>query len=999
MIRANSEQLKHLPWFARAGAASSIVPIARFIGPNVFALKGGGYGCLFALSGIDEEGLTDQELDARMRSIEGALRGMPEGSCLYQYTRMMSGFDLPRQREYANPATQVFADDRLAFLEKAAGFRRIDLHWCLTLEPSKVKAFEHKPKEHAADTSRMLAELQKTASILEGHLGSAFGLRRLDKNATFQFFSHLFNLEEWAAADQLRSHTGVDRQIVKSPIAWHRDHIQVGKRHVQMFSLKMPPEASQPCLFSGLLTLDCDSVLCSTWRPKSTAAARSEINAQEKFISFFKVGILTRVMNGRDTASLETGAGARAANSNVDDLSEVIRSLDKKAQGEYSLRLLLAADSPEQLRATTPAVHRIFVDARAQVIEETLGNLSAFYAMFPGNRKFNVFPLWLSEEHHARLSSVFAPHLGHPHSEDLDAEYLNILETRSRTPFFQDVYVDGVRVMLILGPTGTGKSVHGNQIVALEQKYGGFSYIFDIGASYESVVELYGGCVNRIGKDGPRVNPFALEPTESNIKFLYSFIRLLLTNGGAELEPEDDDVIHKAVQDIYLLDPENRRLSNLFLPRKLDRYLSKWVGKGIYNAIFDNAEDSLSLSRLQCFDLLMGRAKGIILDETLQHAADELSHTSTLIGAALHLLTEDPENRKALNTSLSVLTRVLNAVNWDKISKGHPDAWLYFYEEFLAIYDNKLRKLTGSYYTPPEVVGAMVSLVDEVLRSPRFGLHTGLASPAVTIADPAAGTGTFILGILRRIAKNVAADQGDGAVPDAIHETLKRIIAFEMQLGPFAVAQLRILAEVLDLTKSPSTQALRMFVTNTLGNPDDEEGHITGLIPRSIAQSRRDANRIKRDETITVVIGNPPYKEKAKGKGGWVEGQTAATAKSAPLNAWQPPAVWGVGAHAKHLRNLYVYFWRWATWKVFDPNPFQPGSGPRDGIVCFITVSGFLNGPGFQRMREYLRRTCDDIWVIDCSPEGHQPEVNTRIFQGVQQPVCIVMASRSHANN
>jgi type IV secretion system protein VirB4 len=222
--------------------------------------------------------------------------------------------------------------------------------------------------------------------------------------------------------------------------------------------------------------------------------------------------------------------------------------------------------------------------------------------MFPGNGKFNVFPLWLSEEHHARLSFVFAPHLGHPRSEDLDAEYLNILETRTRTPFFQDVYVDGVRVMLILGPTGTGKSVHGNQLIALEQKYGGFSYIFDIGGSYESVVELYGGRVDRIGKDGPRVNPFALQPTESNLKFLYSFVRLLLANGGAELEPEDDDVIHKAVQDMYLLDRENRRLSNLYLPKKLDRYLSKWVRDGVYHAIFDNVEDSLSLSRLQCFD-------------------------------------------------------------------------------------------------------------------------------------------------------------------------------------------------------------------------------------------------------------------------------------------------------------------------------------------------------------------------------------------------------------
>jgi type IV secretion system protein VirB4 len=264
--------------------------------------------------------------------------------------------------------------------------------------------------------------------------------------------------------------------------------------------------------------------------------------------------------------------------------------------------LLLAANSAEQIRNTAPAVHRIFVDAQAQVIEETLGNLCAFYAMFPGNGKFNVFPMWLSEEHHARLSSVFAPHIGHPHSEDLDSEYLNVFETRTRTPFFQDVYVDGVRVMLIIGPPGTGKSVHGNQLISLEQKYGGFTYIFDIGGSYESVVELYGGKVDRVGKDGPRVNPFALEPTESNIKFLYLFSKLLLTNGGAHLEPEDDDVIHKAVQDMYLLDPENRRLSNLFLPKKLDRYLSKWVGKGVYHAIFDNVDDTLSLARGQCYD-------------------------------------------------------------------------------------------------------------------------------------------------------------------------------------------------------------------------------------------------------------------------------------------------------------------------------------------------------------------------------------------------------------
>ena len=458
MTRANAEQSQSVPWFAKAGAACSIVPIARFVNEHLFALKGGGYGCLFTLTGLDEECLTDQELDAHLRMVEGALRGLPEGACLYQYSRVRSGFELPKRNPYPYLMTDVIVGERLRFLDQQAGFRRMDIHWCLTIEPSKVKAFDREPKENAFATSRMLTQLEKTATLLAGNLGGLLGLQLLSKDKSFQFFSYLFNLEDWAEQDHLRTTDGVDRQIVKSPVHWESDHLRIGKQFVQMFSLQMTPEASRPCLFSDLAKLDCDSILCSTWRPKSTTAARDEIDRQEKFIEFFKVGVVTRVMSGRDFASLDKGAGARAANNQVDDLGDVIRSLDKKAQGEFSLRLLIATRSRAELLNVALAVHRVLVEARAQVMEETLGNLSAFYAMFPGNGKFNVFPLWLAEDHNARLASVFAPHLGHPHSEDLDQEYLNVFETRTGTPFFQDAYVDGVRVQLIIGPTGSGKT-------------------------------------------------------------------------------------------------------------------------------------------------------------------------------------------------------------------------------------------------------------------------------------------------------------------------------------------------------------------------------------------------------------------------------------------------------------------------------------------------------------------------------------------------------------
>ena len=414
------------------------------------------------------------------------------------------------------------------------------------------------------------------------------------------------------------------------------------------------------------------------------------------------------------------------------------------------------------------------------------------------------------------------------------------------------------------------------------------------------------------------------------------------------------------------------------------------------------------------FGLLMARARDIRLADGLDRVAGELRDTNTLIGTALRILTDDADNEMALKTSLATLTRVLDAVHWLTVSKGKPEAWLYFYEDFLSVYDNELRKKTGSYYTPPEVVHAMVRLVDEALSSQRrFGLHGGLASQEVTIADPATGTGTFLLGVLRRIAQTTAADQGPGGPPAVVEQAVSRLIGFEMQFGPFAVAQLRLLAELRSLLVDPdATPQARLFVTDTLGNPYAEEEYLPHIL-MPLGESRRRANAIKRQKKITVVIGNPPYKEKAKGLGGWIESGSPGNRAAAPLRQWMPPADWDVGAHTKHLRNLYVYFWRWATWKVFgdgdlprsddqgrngtvDDRPTevtQPAD--RRGIVCFITVAGFLNGPGFQKMRAELRRDADEIWVIDCSPEGHQPQVRTRIFQGVQQPVCIVMAVRS----
>ena len=118
------------------------------------------------------------------------------------------------------------------------------------------------------------------------------------------------------------------------------------------------------------------------------------------------------------------------------------------------------------------------------------------------------------------------------------------------------------------------------------------------------------------------------------------------------------------------------------------------------------------------FGLLMARARRIPLAGGIEEAARTLRKSNSLIGSALRLLTAEVDEEHTLDTSLKTLTAVLDVVDWGKLSKGEPEAWLYFYELFLQQYDTALRKRTGSYYTPPEIVTSMVRLVDEALRSP-----------------------------------------------------------------------------------------------------------------------------------------------------------------------------------------------------------------------------------------------------------------------------------------
>lgn len=403
----------------------------------------------------------------------------------------------------------------------------------------------------------------------------------------------------------------------------------------------------------------------------------------------------------------------------------------------------------------------------------------------------------------------------------------------------------------------------------------------------------------------------------------------------------------------------------------------------------DDAEFADGYAQTVTFALLLAKSEGIdIGSQSLHSTADRLGESHGLMAKALQLLTDDVS--KDFRVTLNLMIRTINAVNWKRIRAGVSDMYLHLYEHFLAAYDNELRKESGSYYTPTPVVQEMTRLTEDVLER-RLGKALKFRDPNVSVIDPAMGTGTFPLQIMERAANQAAQTLGPGAASEAINSVARRLYGFELQTGPYSVAELRL----TDLMKSYNATfpqgGLNLYVADTLEDPFGavkEMSYVTQLV----AKQRRQANAVKATTNVTVCIGNPPYNNYAEGKGGWVENGSRGDKTSANdkgegiLKDFRLP---GNGPTEFVLKTMYAYFWRWAFWKVFESTP-QPGAFEGDsGIVCFITPSSFLTSPGFRGMREHIRRNVSEGWIIDCTPEGLRPAVPTRIFPKVQHPLAI----------
>ena len=618
--------------YDETGSLNAMVNLFGFIGPEVFLTKSGDAGLVLELQGVDYECLDTSTLDGFTKRLESALRLFDENYRVYQLLFKRNRQPIPHTF-CGKPIVDAAIRERIAyFAEKADDLFSLSIFFvvlcpALTARRSlanSVLEFPENPRKSLADLRARLSsiacvrldrrEIERVESVLRQkmesfrtHISDFVGSRILGKQEAFTVLKRTLNFDpQKLSAAKLKHDTFLDYYLCESHLECHRGYLRVDEDYVKVLTLKEPSAHTFPLLLKGLLDVRANYHVVTEWKKEEPGKTRRGIQAKRRHFHNTKRSFFSQV-NLNDGPAQDVLLDD-AKESQVRELGKGIEEIELHGNyfGLFSLTVVIYDRDLAAVESAAADFYKVFSVHDAQLFDERYNLLNAFLAAVPGNHAFNLRYLYLLNTNYADLSFLFTLHSGDTRNLQLRQEYLAVLETNHGTPYFLNLHYRDVAHSMILGRTGSGKSFLLNFLITNLQKYDPFTFIFDLGGSFESLTRLFGGSYLRVGLESTdfTINPFSLPPTKANLDFLTLFVKVLLGNAVARLDAATDRALYEQIENLYSLDPALRTLDVLAntLPRHLSDALAKWMRGGQFGFLFDNPQDTISFSRFQCFD-------------------------------------------------------------------------------------------------------------------------------------------------------------------------------------------------------------------------------------------------------------------------------------------------------------------------------------------------------------------------------------------------------------
>jgi type IV secretion system protein VirB4 len=621
--------------YREAGAFCSQLNLFGFVDKEAFLTKSGDVGLVLAVDGVDHECLDANTVDNLTQRLTAAFRIFDEKCRVYQYLFKRNEKCIP-YKTYTNPVVNAAIENRMEYFKaKARSLYSFQICYVVLYEGFRHKTSLLKsllklasyPAEAMEELRVLLStskqtvvlggELERSLSVLHAKVGSFIGqvsdlvtVRSLLKEEAFGVLKQILNFSPLKIENaRLQHDTFLDYYLAESHLECHPGFLRVDDYYLKVMTLKEPSAQTFPLIWKRLLEVEANYFLCSEWQKQDPAKSRGIIHSRRRHFHNTK----------RSLASYATASGAperadevlvdESKEAQVRDLGQALAELEIRGNyfGIYSMTVVVYDRDLAKVEAACADFYKVFTMHDAQLYEEKYNLFNAYLATVPGNYAFNLRSMLVLNTNYADYSFLFTLHSGYQVNGHLKEEYLAVLETNHRTPYYLNLHCKDTAHTVILGRTGAGKSFLGCFLLTNLQKYNPYTFIFDLGGSFENLTRLFDGTYIKVGRDGAgfKINPFCLPKTKANLDFLAQFVGVLASNHGNEtLSGGEERELYQQIENLYSVEPELRTLGVLsnMLPRGLSLKLEKWTAGGQFGFLFDNAEDTVSFSKFQCFD-------------------------------------------------------------------------------------------------------------------------------------------------------------------------------------------------------------------------------------------------------------------------------------------------------------------------------------------------------------------------------------------------------------
>ncbi|MFN3945804.1 MAG: conjugal transfer protein TrbE [Allosphingosinicella sp.] len=601
---------------SRADRLADHLPWAALVAPGVVLNKDGSFQRTFRFRGPDLDSATEAELVSTSARANNMLRRFGSGWALFVEAERMEALGYPESR-FPDAASWLVDRERQAAFEGGRDHHESRYHMTLVWMPPAdgteragrllVERREAAPgRDWRQALEGFLAETNRALDLLEGFMPE---VRALSDAETLDYLHGAISARRHPVAVP-ETPVHLDALLVDTPLTGGLEPM-LGDAHLRTLTLMGFPDMTRPGILDALNRQDFGYRWTTRFIALDKAEAQRALNRirRQWFNKRKSVGALLREVIHNQPAQLTDSD----ADNKVADADLALQALggDHVAFGYLTTTITVSDIMRDRAEEKLRRVERIVNGLGFTTMREGANAVEAWLSSLPGHVYANVRqPLvhTLNLAHLMPLSSVWAGPAWNVH---LGGPPLLLAQTGGSTPFRLSTHVGDVGHMLVVGPTGAGKSVLLALIALQFRRYPGARvHVFDKGWSARAAVLAMGGSHHAIGAGAGDAGTLAFQPlagihrAEERV-WAAEWIGALLAAENVEVTPEVKEALWSALASLASAPPEERTLTGLSLllqSNALRAALQPFTLEGPYGDLLDAAADGLALSDLQCFE-------------------------------------------------------------------------------------------------------------------------------------------------------------------------------------------------------------------------------------------------------------------------------------------------------------------------------------------------------------------------------------------------------------